>query len=101
MKNFLIRVAALGVHERADIAVNALLRVLADGAGVDHDRIRALFGIGDLIAALAEHAADLLGVRLVLLTAVGVHKGLGCAPAFPPERGDPAAVFPLQLQFFL
>ena len=37
--------AALGVHEGADIAEHALLGVLTDGAGVQDDDIRALLGV--------------------------------------------------------
>ena len=44
-ENFLPRMAALGVHEGADIAEHALLGVLTDGAGVQDDDIRALLGV--------------------------------------------------------
>ena len=41
-ENFLRRVAVFRVDQRADVAVDAGLGVLADGAGVDDDTVRAL-----------------------------------------------------------
>ena len=82
-ENFLLWMPGLGVHQRADVAVDARFRVFADGAGVDDDAVRALFGIHDLIAACAQHAADTLGIRLVLLAAVCIDKG----PRRPAARG--------------
>lgn len=79
-KNFLLRVPGLGVYQRADVAVDAGFRVLTDGAGVDNDAVRALFGVHDLIAACAQHPADALGIRLVLLAAVCIDKGRGVLP---------------------
>ena len=78
-ENFLPWMASLGVHQRADIAVHARLGVLADGAGIDDDAVGALFSIHNGVAARGQHAADALGIGLVLLTAVGVDE---CA------RGD-------------
>lgn len=82
-KNFLLRVPGLGVYQRADVAVDAGFRVFADGAGVDNDAVRTLFGVHDLIAACAQHPADALGIRLVLLAAVCIDKG----PRRPAARG--------------
>ena len=84
-EDLLLRVPGLGVDQRADVAVDTGLRVLADGAGVDDDAVRALFGVDDVIAARAEHAADPLGIRLVLLAAIGVDVG----PRRPAARGPP------------
>ena len=74
-EDLLPRVAALGMHQRADVAEHALLGVLADGAGVQDDDVRALLGVREAVARALQHPADALGVRLVLLAAVGIHKG--------------------------
>ena len=73
-EDFLPRMAVFRVRQRADIAIHAILRVLADGAGVDNDAVRALLGVHDAVAARFQHAADALRVGLVLLTAVGIDK---------------------------
>ena len=78
----------LGVDQRADVAVDAGLRVLADGAGVDDDAVRALFGVDDLVPARAQHAADTLGIRFVLLAAIRVDKGARRPAARGPESLD-------------
>lgn len=82
-KNFLLRMPGLGVHQRADVAVDAGFRVLTDGAGVDNDAVRALFGVHDLIPACTQHPADAFGIRFVLLAAVCIDKG----PRRPAARG--------------
>ena len=83
-ENLLPRVAALGVHQRAHVSVDPLLGVLADGAGVEDDDVRPLLGLGHFIAAGGEHAANLLGIGLILLAAVGIHIGArGDAPCRP------------------
>ena len=90
-ENFLLRVAALGVHERADVAVHAVLRVLAHGAGVDDDAVRALLGVAHGVARRAQQPPDTFGVRLVLLAAVGVHKRQRRAAARAPVFCDARA----------
>ena len=76
-EDLLLRMPGLGVDQRADVAVDAGLRVLADGAGVDDDAVRALLLVHDAVAARLQYPADALGVGLVLLTAVGIDKGPG------------------------
>ena len=88
-KNFLRRVAVFGVDQRADISVDARFSVLTDGAGVDDDAVRALLGVRHPVAAFQQHAADALGIGLVLLAAVGIDKG---------ERG-PALGLPIACDF--
>ena len=73
----MLRVAALGVGQCAQIAENALLRVLPDGAGIEDDHVRALFAGGHAIAAGFQHPTDAFGVGFVLLAAVGIDKGDG------------------------
>ena len=51
--------------------------MLPDGAGVDDDDPGLLLVAGKAEAHLGQIAPDALGVRLVLLAAVGVHKGQG------------------------
>ena len=46
--------------------------MLAHRAGVDHDDIGVFRIVRRLVAHLAQHARDALGVRLVLLTAEGL-----------------------------
>ena len=81
----LLRILLLGVGQGAQVAEHPVLRVLPDGAGVDDDAVRAFFGVDDVIAARAEHTADPLGIRLVLLAAIGVDVG----PRRPAARGPP------------
>ena len=87
------------MHQRPHIAVDPRLRVFADGARVDDDAVRALFRVGELIAAALQHAADALRVSLVLLTAVGVDEGQWGAslrqPVFPNLFTD--SFLPLQI----
>ena len=73
----LLRVAALGVHQGAQVAEHPLLGVFPDGAGVDDDDAGLLLVVGKAEAHLGQIAPDALGVRLVLLTAIGVYKGEG------------------------
>ena len=63
------------MDQRTHIAEDPLLRVLADGAGVQDDAVGPLLGVGHAVAAVGQHAPDVLAVSLVLLAAVGVHKG--------------------------
>ena len=87
-ENFLLRVAALGVGQCAQIAENPLLGVFPDGAGVHDDHIRT-FGTADNgIAALSEEASQLFGIGLVLLAAVGLHVGGGRTAFGLPVGGN-------------
>ena len=58
-----------GVAEAAQVAVNALFRVLADGAGVEQDDVGLILVARKLIAHLAQHAHEHLAVGHVLLAA--------------------------------
>ena len=57
-ENFLLRVAALGVGQCAQIAENPLLGVFPDGAGVHDDHICALGAADNGVAALGEKASQ-------------------------------------------
>ena len=98
-EDLLAGMAALGVNQSAHIAEDPLLRVLPDGAGVQHDDVGALLRVGQAVARLHQHPADTLGVGLVLLAAVGVHKGLGNDAPVGPVFSDLAAEFRLTVQF--
>ena len=87
-ENFLLRVAALGVGQCAQIAENPLLGVFPDGACVHDDHIRALGAADDGIAALGEKAPQLFGIGLVLLAAVGLHIGGGRTAFGLPVGGN-------------
>ena len=68
----LVRLGGLRVAEAAQVAVNALFRVLADGAGVEQDDVGLIFVARELVAHLAQHAHEHLAVGHVLLAAEGV-----------------------------
>ena len=89
------------MHERADVAEHALLGVLADGAGVEDDDVRALRAVGEAVTGGLEHAADALGIRFVLLAAVGVDEGDGRDALRRPIGLDLVAEFRLPAQFLL
>ena len=57
------------VAQRTDIAERAVFCVLAYCTGVEEDKIRFVCIFGHRITHLAQHAADVLGIRLVLLAA--------------------------------
>ena len=61
--------------ERAHIAENALLGVLADGAGVKEDEVGVFGLVAQAVADIHQHTLDALAVVDVLLAAVAVHKG--------------------------
>ena len=71
--DYLAGLVLLRVVERADIAEHAHLRVLAHRAGVHDYHVRLKLILREAVAHLAEIAAQLLAVGLVLLAAVGVH----------------------------
>ena len=100
-KDFLLRVAALGVGQGPQVAENPLLGVFPDGAGVHHHHVGALGALTDGIAALDQIASQLFGVGLVLLAAVGFHIGGGGAPLGLPPGGDFIAIGELGIQLFL
>ena len=93
-------IAALDVFQRADVAVDAVLGVLPDCAGVEEDEIRFVFIVGKGKAHFSEHALDFFAVRHVLLAAVGAHKGLRFRThrAHLHDRGDIRGIQLLLLQ---
>ena len=97
-ENLLPRMAALGVDKSADVSEDALLGVLADGAGVDDDHVGVLRAVGQAVAAALQHAAKLLGIRLVLLAAVGLHVGQRRLALALPEALDIVADLSLTAQ---
>ncbi len=78
-----VRVPALHVDQSSHVAEDPLLGVLPDGAGVDDDDPGLLLVVGEAEAHFCQKAPDALRVGLVLLAAVGVHKGQGL-PLRPP-----------------
>ena len=72
--------------------------MLAHRAGVEQDEIRLVYIIGHLISHLVQHAADALGVRLVLLAAEGV--SIGAQALAADERCDRVNIGELILQLF-
>ena len=90
------RVARLGVDERADVAQDAHLRVPAHGAGVHDDELGLVLVLGEAEAHELYIAAQGLAVGLVLLAAVGVHKGQG--PRAAQALAYFCAYLPLPLQ---
>ena len=75
-----VGVLLLGVDQAAQQAVDPVLRVLPDGAGVDDDEIRLAGILRKGEAHVPEHPHDALAVRHVLLAAVGIHHGHGPLP---------------------
>ena len=71
------RPGLLRVVEGADVPEHAHLGMLADRTGVDHDDVGLKFVLRKAAAHLPQVPAQLFAVRLVLLTAVGVHQGEG------------------------
>ena len=68
------RVGLLRVGQRTQIAVHPLLRVVADGAGVQHHHVRLGRIVGERAPHSPEHTHDILAVGHVLLAAEGVHQ---------------------------
>ena len=69
------RVGLLRVGQRTQIAVHPLLRVVADGAGVQHHHVRLGRIVGERAPHGPEHTHNVLAVGHVLLAAEGVHQG--------------------------
>ncbi len=88
-------VAPLHMHQGPHVAQHPLLGVLPDGAGVDDDDIGLLLVLGKAIAHLLQIAPDALRVGLVLLAAVGVHKGEGGLGPLGIELGDGVTIIHL------
>ena len=85
----LLRIGLLGMGQGAQIAVDPFFRMIADGAGVQHNDI-GLGRLGDKFTAHAlQHTHDVLAVGHVLLTAEGVH-----------QRTDGLAPLDVQLFYF-
>ena len=59
--------------EPPEVAVELVVGVLADAAGVEHDDVGRLEIVGGLHAVGREQPGDALGVVLVHLAAVGAH----------------------------
>ena len=100
-EDLLRRMAAFGVGQRAQIAENTLIGIFTDGAGVHHHHIGALCFVTDLVAAFCQHAPDPLGVRFILLAAVGLHIGAGHAALSLPVGRYFIAIGQLDIQLFL
>ena len=91
----LFRVAALHMDQRPQVAQHPLFGVLSDGTGVQDNDPRLLLIGGEVIAHLAQIAPDALGVGLVLLAAIGIHKGQGSLPPVGVHPGDFLTIFQL------
>ena len=93
-------IAALDVFQRADVAVDTVLSVLADRTGIEEDEIRLVFVVGKGKTHFSEHTLDFFAVRHVLLTAVGAHKSLRFRThrAHLHDRGDIRGIQLLLLQ---
>ena len=65
----LVGLCGLRVAQAAEVTVDPLFRVLADGAGVEQDDVRLIFIARELIAHLAQHTHEHLAVGHVLLAA--------------------------------
>ena len=76
------------MDQSAHVAQHPLLGVLPDGAGVDDDDPGLLLVGGKAEAHLGQIPSDALGVGLVLLAAVGVHKGQGLGRPLGGDGGD-------------
>ena len=80
-----------------------LLRMLANGAGVDHNEPSFLGSIGHFISHCHSHACQPFAVRLVLLTAKGQYEGAGTASVLCQIplvfRKDPRSIFLLPFHF--
>ena len=78
----LIGIFLLGMGQGAQVAENPLLRMVPDGAGVQHDDVGPVRIPGKFAAHGLEHTHDVLAVGHILLAAEGVHQGQrGAAPA--------------------
>ena len=77
-----IRIQPFALGLSTEVAVNLLLGVVADRAGVVKDQIRLQFGVGCAIPHGFEDPGHPLGIRLVHLAA---------------ERGDPVAAAALRV----
>ena len=75
--------ATLDILERANIAKNAILRMLTHRTGIEEDKV-SLFGfLCKTKAHLLEKALDLLPVRHILLAAVGMDESHGTFSSGP------------------
>ena len=97
-----VRVRLLELLETADVAVNALLRMLSHRAGIEEDEVRFRRIVRELIAHLLEEAVDALPVRHIALAPVGVGEGFGrhIAEAVLQEPFHFRHVFKLPVQRF-
>ena len=100
-EDLLAGMAALGVGQLTQGTEDTLLSVLTDGAGVHNDHIGAFGAGGHGVAALGQVAAELFGVSLVLLAAVGLDIGGGGGIGFVPVSGNFIAIGELGSQLLL
>ena len=70
------RVAALHVFQRADVAEHAVFGVLANGTGVEQNKIGFIFIFREFKAHFREHTLHAFAVRHILLAAIRAHKRL-------------------------
>lgn len=63
--------ALLDRGEVREVAVQLVVGVLADGAGVEHDQVRVVVGVGPHVPGVFEETRDALGIVHVHLAAVG------------------------------
>ena len=63
--------------ECADIAERTILGMLTHSTGVEQNKICLVGRIGHFVAHFRQHAADTLGIRLVLLAAERMRIGFG------------------------
>ena len=83
-KNQLLRVAAAGMGQSAQISKHPLLRMLPHRTGIDNDQVGPLRLLLGMIAHLDEHPQHPLAVCLILLAAIGVQPRRGLdAPGCP------------------
>ena len=69
-----LRMLPLEIFQRADIAEHPVLRMLADGAGVEQNEVGVIGRIRKGKARFCQHTLDFFAVGDILLTAVGADK---------------------------
>ena len=82
------RLAALHSPQGTEIAVQLLVGVLADGAGVEHDNVGIFWSVGRRHAIRLEQPADPLGVVLVHLAPEGPDEVALTRPRLRPRGLD-------------
>ena len=77
----LLGIFLLGMGQGTQVAENPLLRMVPDGAGVQHNDVGPVCLVRKLTAHSLKHAHNVLAVGHVLLAAEGIHQGQRCAAA--------------------